>query len=187
MDTESFLKKVSREIAELRARDSQLAAQERGVRQKRQEIAEQIDRLDSAILVYQSLMAVEGPPHGEDAPVSSEQTVTILNPEEAARMTIAEAAAVILETLGGEASTQTIVAELKAVGKANGSNPINTISTQLRRFPERFEWVSRGRWRLAPPRIPTELRNILRQSPLIVHAGAATGVTHLEAGNLMAT
>ena len=149
---EDFLTRARARLDELRVRDGQLAAQERGIQQKRAQLAHDIVEVEAAIVVYQQLMTTpidggdqsEAPPEKEVEP----ERKAVLDPAKAKAMTISEAAEEVLRSYGGEADTQDILRELLAVGKVGGENPVNTLSTQLRRFPKRFRWVRRGRWRL---------------------------------------
>lgn len=161
MSESTFLLKARGAVALLRAQDAQLEAQERGVRQKRLSLTEEIERLETAMATFNEVMAdtsivVGEPVHYDNVALGDdgEPVATMLHPDEVASMTIVQAVAVLLERWGGEGMMQDIVAELKAVGKVNGANPVNTVSTQLRRFPKQFQWVSRGRWRLLPSATP---------------------------------
>ena len=104
---DEFLQRADAELSELINVDLALAAQEDGVRRKRAELGERIERIRASVRTYHELMGIE-----QQAVPSSE-----LFGGEIPQGTIADMAAKLIETRGGPMKVADIVTELEKLGK----------------------------------------------------------------------
>ena len=97
------------------------------------------------------------------------------------KMTIADGAASILRSMGGQAKAIEIVAMLRKSGKMNGKGDYGSLIQTIQRFPERFEKVRPGVWRLVetlpvnPAVVP--ISQMLRDMDSITHNASVKVLT----------
>lgn len=116
------------------------------VEQQRFEVQSQLRALDDELRELETSLSVHDRLMGITSPIPS---TAHSNAKRFRNATAADSCATLMRELGGEAATRELMERLTKAGKLKAGYKTNytTVLKALQR-DERFEWVSRGRYRL---------------------------------------